>query len=116
MPRARKENRLDRFTVPVGLEALPRPSTNTAPRLVFREGDLIITKWLSPFFSTVRESPQCKFYGRLTHDRKDLGHNGWERLVGEGNVKCMSTPGNHFTMMRDPITVIVELIKEALEI
>ncbi|RAL59691.1 hypothetical protein DID88_000324 [Monilinia fructigena] len=53
----------------------------------------------------------------LTHDRKDLGHNGWEKLVGEGNVKCMSTSGNHFTMMRDPITRdLSKLIKEALEI
>lgn len=39
----------------------------------------------------------------LTHDRQDLGHHGWEKLVGEGNIKCMSTTGNHFTMMRDPI-------------
>lgn len=53
----------------------------------------------------------------LTHDRKDLGHNGWEKLVGEGNVKCMSTSGNHFTMMRDPITRdLAKLMKQALEI
>jgi iterative type I PKS product template protein len=31
-----------------------------------------------------------------------LGTNGWEKLVGN-NVKCMSTAGNHFTMMRAPI-------------
>lgn len=38
----------------------------------------------------------------LSHDRKDLGHNGWNKLVGD-NVKCMATDGNHFTMMRAPI-------------
>ncbi|TGO36632.1 hypothetical protein BHYA_0119g00220 [Botrytis hyacinthi] len=52
----------------------------------------------------------------LTHDRKDLGHNGWEKLVGEGNIKCMSTGGNHFTMMRDPITNdLAKLMKQALK-
>jgi iterative type I PKS product template protein len=39
----------------------------------------------------------------LSNDRKDLGHNGWEKLVGAGNVSCMETSGNHFTMMRAPI-------------
>jgi len=53
----------------------------------------------------------------LTHDRKDLGHNGWEKLVGKGNVRCMSTRGNHFTMMRDPITRdLANLMKQALEL
>ncbi|KAK6610575.1 Conidial yellow pigment biosynthesis polyketide synthase 2 [Botrytis cinerea] len=52
----------------------------------------------------------------LTHDRKDLGHNGWEKLVGEGNMKCLSTAGNHFTMMRDPITNdLAKLMKQALK-
>lgn len=31
-----------------------------------------------------------------------LGTNGWEKLVGK-NIKCVSTAGNHFTMMRAPI-------------
>jgi thioesterase domain-containing protein len=31
-----------------------------------------------------------------------LGTNGWEQLVGK-NIKCVSTPVNHFTMMRAPI-------------
>ncbi|PQE14273.1 polyketide synthase protein [Rutstroemia sp. NJR-2017a BVV2] len=53
----------------------------------------------------------------LVHDRKDLGHNGWEKLVGKGNVKCLSTRGNHFTMMREPITQdLAKLIKQSLEL
>ena len=39
----------------------------------------------------------------LSHDRTDLGPNGWEKLVGGENIKCVSTSGNHFSMMRDPI-------------
>jgi iterative type I PKS product template protein len=39
----------------------------------------------------------------LVNNRKDLGSNGWERLVGKHNIKCTSTTGNHFTMMREPI-------------
>jgi len=38
----------------------------------------------------------------LVHDRTDFGPNGWERLVGN-NVKCVTTEGNHFSMMKDPI-------------
>lgn len=50
----------------------------------------------------------------LSYDRKDLGSNGWEKLVGN-NVKCLSTMGNHFTMMRDPITKeLARLIKQEL--
>jgi thioesterase domain-containing protein len=39
----------------------------------------------------------------LSNDRTDLGSNGWEKLVGGKNVRCVSTEGNHFSMMRDPI-------------
>jgi thioesterase domain-containing protein len=38
----------------------------------------------------------------LSNDRKDLSHNGWNKLVGN-NIQCMATEGNHFTMMRAPI-------------
>jgi iterative type I PKS product template protein len=38
----------------------------------------------------------------LVHNRTNLGPNGWEKLVGD-NVKCLSMPGNHFTMMRAPL-------------
>lgn len=38
----------------------------------------------------------------LVHDRTDFGTNGWEKLVGD-NIKCAVTPGNHFSMMKDPI-------------
>ncbi|TVY82326.1 Conidial yellow pigment biosynthesis polyketide synthase [Lachnellula suecica] len=45
-----------------------------------------------------------------------LGTNGWERLVGQ-NIKCVSTKGNHFTMMRAPITQELSLLmKEALDV
>jgi thioesterase domain-containing protein/acyl carrier protein len=39
----------------------------------------------------------------LSNDRKDMGPNGWEKLVGKNNIKCMATSGNHFSMMRQPI-------------
>ncbi|KUJ15366.1 ketoacyl-synt-domain-containing protein [Mollisia scopiformis] len=53
----------------------------------------------------------------LTNNRTDLGSNGWEKLVGGKNIKCMSTSGNHFTMMRQPITTeLAALMKEALEL
>jgi iterative type I PKS product template protein len=39
----------------------------------------------------------------LSNDRTDLGPNGWDKLVGGKNIKCVSTTGNHFSMMRDPI-------------
>lgn len=38
----------------------------------------------------------------LSHDRRDLGPNGWNKLVGD-NVECMGIDGNHFTMMRAPV-------------
>ena len=42
----------------------------------------------------------------LSENRSDLGTNGWEKLVGVGNVRCVNTRGNHFTMMREPIVGI----------
>jgi len=38
----------------------------------------------------------------LVNDRTDLGTCGWEKLVGN-NIKFLSVPGNHFTMMRPPL-------------
>jgi thioesterase domain-containing protein/acyl carrier protein len=38
----------------------------------------------------------------LVNNRSNLGPCGWEKLVGN-NVKCLSMPGNHFTMMRAPL-------------
>ncbi|KAL3418618.1 Conidial yellow pigment biosynthesis polyketide synthase 2 [Phlyctema vagabunda] len=52
----------------------------------------------------------------LSNDRHDLGPNGWENLVGAKNISCASTIGNHFTMMRDPITKDVSAaIRRALQ-
>jgi thioesterase domain-containing protein len=50
--------------------------------------------------------PNSMFW--LSNDRKDLGHNGWEKLVGKG-VQCMAIDGNHFTMMRNPIVSFFSL-------
>jgi len=38
----------------------------------------------------------------LLDDRKDFGSNGWGELLGEENITCVSTKGNHFTMIREP--------------
>ncbi|EKD13976.1 polyketide synthase [Drepanopeziza brunnea f. sp. 'multigermtubi' MB_m1] len=53
----------------------------------------------------------------LTHNRTDLGPNGWEKLVGAENIECQSTAGNHFTMMRQPVTAeLAALMKAALKL
>ena len=39
----------------------------------------------------------------LLENRRDLGPGGWERLLGDSKVRCVSVEGNHFTMMREPI-------------
>jgi hypothetical protein len=39
----------------------------------------------------------------LINNRYNLGENGWEKLVGKGNTRCVSMDGNHFTMMREPL-------------
>lgn len=38
----------------------------------------------------------------LLDDRKDFGSHGWGELLGEENITCVSTKGNHFTMIREP--------------
>ncbi|KAG4438917.1 hypothetical protein IFR05_005597 [Cadophora sp. M221] len=53
----------------------------------------------------------------LTHNRTNLGPNGWEQLVGAEDIECASTAGNHFTMMRHPITTeLASLMRRALKI
>ncbi|KAH8689371.1 putative polyketide synthase [Talaromyces proteolyticus] len=53
----------------------------------------------------------------LVNNRKNLGSNGWDKLVGKTNTRCVSMEGNHFTMMRDPLAAEVgKLIKEAMDI
>ncbi|KAF4632140.1 hypothetical protein G7Y89_g5985 [Cudoniella acicularis] len=53
----------------------------------------------------------------LCENKTNLGPNGWETLVGRKNISCVSTPGNHFTMMRSPITdEVAACIKEALNV
>jgi len=53
-----------------------------------------------PEWNVSEKMPNSMYW--LCHDRTDFGTNGWERLVGN-NIKCMTTPGNHFSMMKDPI-------------
>jgi iterative type I PKS product template protein len=36
----------------------------------------------------------------LLNNRTDFGPNGWERLLGNGEIKTMSLDGNHFTLMK----------------
>ena len=52
----------------------------------------------------------------LSNDRSDLGPNGWEKLVGGKNIKCVSTIGNHFSMMRDPIVSfpLLQILEERI--
>lgn len=39
----------------------------------------------------------------LLDNRTDFTSNGWEKLLGAGKCTCTTIPGNHFTMMREPI-------------
>ena len=39
----------------------------------------------------------------LVENRRDLGPGGWERLLGDSKIRCVSVEGNHFTMMTEPI-------------
>ena len=39
----------------------------------------------------------------LVENRRDVGPGGWERLLGDSEIRCVSVKGNHFTMMREPI-------------
>ncbi|KAK2629894.1 hypothetical protein QTJ16_000714 [Diplocarpon rosae] len=53
----------------------------------------------------------------LTCDRANLGPNGWDQLLGAGNIECASTAGNHFSMMREPVTgELAALMKAALKL
>lgn len=39
----------------------------------------------------------------LLDNRTNFSSNGWEKLLGAGKCHCTTVPGNHFTMMREPI-------------
>ena len=39
----------------------------------------------------------------LLNNRTDFSPNGWDKLVGPENCRCTTIPGNHFTMMKEPI-------------
>ncbi len=39
----------------------------------------------------------------LLDNRTDFSSNGWEKLLGTGKFTCTTVPGNHFTMMKEPI-------------
>ena len=39
----------------------------------------------------------------LLDNRTDFSSNGWEKLLGAGKFTCTTVPGNHFTMMREPV-------------
>lgn len=39
----------------------------------------------------------------LLENRTDFGPNGWHQLLGAENGACVSLPGNHFTMMKEPV-------------
>lgn len=45
---------------------------------------------------------QASTFAFFLGDRRDFGSNGWEKLLGEDNITCVSMEGNHFTMMREP--------------
>ena len=38
----------------------------------------------------------------ILDNRTDFGPNGWDELIGSGNVTGVGVPGNHFTMMKEP--------------
>ena len=49
-----------------------------------------------------RSPSEAKSVKFLLGDRRDLGAQGWEKLLGEENIITMPVHGNHFTMMREP--------------
>ncbi|KAH6673078.1 hypothetical protein B0J14DRAFT_701044 [Halenospora varia] len=82
--------------------------------------------WAREGLVPTKESPQPEWEEEkrmpnsmqwLCENRGNLGPNGWEGLVGRKNVKCVSTRGNHFTMMRAPITdEVAAFIKQAVDV
>ena len=54
------------------------------PRPPRRDDDVAVMNWLLGY-------------------RTDLSSDGWEKLLGPGKSSCTTVPGNHFTMMREPI-------------
>lgn len=49
-----------------------------------------------------RSAGEAKSVKFLLDNRRDLGSNGWNKLLGEENIITMAVEGNHFTMMRKP--------------
>jgi naphtho-gamma-pyrone polyketide synthase len=51
------------------------------------------------FPRSAQEATSVKF---LLDSRRDLGANGWDKLLGLENITTNFVEGNHFTMIRDP--------------
>lgn len=49
-----------------------------------------------------RSAGEAKSVEFLLDNRLDLRSNGWNKLLGEGNIITMTVQGNHFTMTREP--------------
>lgn len=97
------------------LAELPEIDTKNMPptTVIWARDGLVPKNDPGPEWDPSVPMPNSMFW--LSYDRTDFGHNGWEDLVGVGNVRCMSMPGNHFSMIRDPLaTELGRLIKQAL--
>jgi len=103
---------LDEQLDSIDVSKMPETTAIWAQDGIVRDGDKRKPEW-----DPNERMPNSMHW--LVHDRTDLGTNGWERLLGEKNMKCVSTAGNHFTMMRDPIVsfttiAILELVANIL--
>ena len=49
-----------------------------------------------------RSSSEPKSVKFLLDNREKIGFNGWDKLLGQENIKTAFVEGNHFTMIRDP--------------
>ncbi|TVY82590.1 Non-reducing polyketide synthase PKS12 [Lachnellula suecica] len=99
------------------LESLPEVQTANMPRTTLlwaRHGIVSKKSAERPEWDEQVPMPNSMFW--LCYDRTDFGHNKWDLLLGEENIRCVEMDGNHFTMMRDPaIKELGRLIKEALD-
>lgn len=50
-----------------------------------------------------RQDDDVEIMNWLLDNRTDFSSNGWEKLLGAGKFTCTTVPGNHFTMMKEPI-------------
>ena len=46
----------------------------------------------------------------LLENRTDFGFNGWDKLLGKDAIETVDTEGNHFTLLKDTVTVSSGLI------